>query len=114
VNIEFFACVFGLAAFAGLASVLRGRAPVTRLRVFSATLNSGLLGLALSLLWYRRYADDVYYLVGVCLLVGLGGTPTVGFALKVFRAQIGQGDEVESSRGTGGGPRTRTRKPDGD
>lgn len=86
---------FGVAAFAGLASLLRSGTKITFLGVLSALLNSGFLGLSISLLWYTKFQENVYFLVGVCVLAGLGGMTTVNLALTLFRKQAGLSEEEE-------------------
>ena len=79
-----FICSFFLAAFAGLAALLRTGTTLTKMALLSWFLNSGFLGLGICLIWYTRYQNDVYYLVGICVLAGLGGMKTVEFGLEVF------------------------------
>lgn len=74
-----------LSSFAGLASLLRSGAKLTVGTVFSAALNSGLLGLGIALLWYTKYQDNIYFLIGVCVLAGLGGTSMLDFVIAAFR-----------------------------
>ena len=65
----------GLSSFAGLAELLRSGRPITPRAVIAAMLNSGLIGLALGLIWYTYFLGmgNIYFLVGVCTLAGLGG-----------------------------------------
>jgi hypothetical protein len=81
-----FVASFALAAFAGLAALFRSTMPISRRSVLSAILNSGFLGLALSLLWFHKFAHNLHMLVGVCLLAGLGGNTTLEFILQAFRS----------------------------
>lgn len=76
---------FFVSAFAGLAALLRSVSPLTVKTVSSALLNSGLLGLAISLLWYVKYKDNLYFLIGCCAVAGLGGMTTVDFFLKAMQ-----------------------------
>lgn len=80
-----FVSAFLLAALAGLAALLRSNAPLKAKSVTSALANSGLLGLGIALLWYTRAQDDIYLLVGVCVVAGLGGMTTVDFVLELVR-----------------------------
>ncbi len=80
-----FVSSFGLASCAGLASLLRSERSLSALKVASAMLNSGLLGLGLSLLWYERFRDNIYALVGATVLAGMGGAPFVEFVLGLLR-----------------------------
>lgn len=90
---------FGVAAFAGVAALLRGGSKVTTTGLASAVMNSGLVGLGISLLWYHKFQDNVYFLIGVCVLAGLGGSMTVDFimnALKTggFTVKLGKNGDV--------------------
>lgn len=71
-----FCGAFGVSAFAGLATLLRFARKLSKLTVVSAMLNAGFLGLAISLLWYQNYrnAENIYGLIGVCVLAGMGGS----------------------------------------
>jgi hypothetical protein len=68
-----FASAFLVSAFAGLAALLRSDSKINVKSIFSALLNSGCLGLAISLCWYSKFSDNIFSLVGICLLAGLGG-----------------------------------------
>lgn len=74
-SISIFFGAFGVAAFAGLATLLRFAKKLSKLTVCSAMLNAGFLGLAVALLWYRNYqeANNVHGLIGLCVLAGMGG-----------------------------------------
>lgn len=80
-----FLYAFLLSSSAGLAALLRSPAEISRRSVVSAALNSGLLGLAVSLVWYIKYQDNLFALVGICLVVGLGGNTMVDFAISVLK-----------------------------
>ncbi len=77
----------GLASFAGLAELLRSGRPITWRNLVSASLNSGMIGLALGLVWYHYFLGqgDIYFLIGVCILAGLGGATMVDFILTIFK-----------------------------
>ena len=81
-----FLCSFVLAALAGLAALLRSEAQLTRKAVLSAALNSGLLGLAICLIWYTKFTENLFLLVGLTIMAGMGGTATVEWAVKAFRS----------------------------
>ena len=83
-----FAASFLTAALGGLAALLRSNEPVNRAAVSKATLNSGLLGLGLSLGWYQTYSENPFFLVGICLLTGLGGSPSLDLILEVVRRLV--------------------------
>lgn len=86
-EIGIFAAAFVLSALAGVAALLRSRSKATPKSIATASLNSGLLGLGVSLVWYER-SEDVYFLIGLCVLVGLGGQPTMNFVLAVARKAV--------------------------
>lgn len=74
--VSVFVSAFGAASFAGLATLLRFAKKISKLSVVSAMLNAGFLGLAIALIWYQNYrqAGNVYGLIGVCVLAGMGGS----------------------------------------
>lgn len=80
-----FAGAFILSALAGLASLLRKSGDLTKKAVCSVTLNSGVLGLAIALLWYTKFQDNIYFLIGVCVIAGLGGMTTIDFVLAAIQ-----------------------------
>jgi hypothetical protein len=82
-----FGTTSALASFAGLAELLRSGRPITTRSVVSAMLNSGLIGLSIGLVWYHKYLGEgnVYFLIGVCVLAGLGGATFVDFASQLLR-----------------------------
>jgi hypothetical protein len=81
-----FTSAFGVAGFAGLATLLRFARKISKLTVVSAMLNAGFMGLAIALIWYRHYreAENVYGLLGVCVIAGLGGSTLTDVALSVL------------------------------
>ncbi len=80
-----FVASFGVSAFAGLAALLRSGVPLNWKVASTSLLNSGCLGLGIALVWYNAYQDNIYFLVGVCLLSGLGGMTTIEFVLDAVR-----------------------------
>lgn len=81
-----FLSAFGTAAFAGLATLLRFAKKISKLAVVSAMLNSGFLGLAIALIWYQNYrnAENVYGLIGVCVLAGMGGSTLTDLLISIL------------------------------
>ena len=71
-----FISAFGVSSFAGLATYLRFSRKIMHLGLFSAMLNAGCMGLAIALIWYQhfRQSENVYGLIGICVLVGMGGS----------------------------------------
>lgn len=101
-----FASAFAVSALAGLAALLRSGAKITPLGILSAVLNSGLLGLGIGLLWYTKFRDNLCFLIGICLLSGLGGMTSVDFVLKAIRKggfsiKLGDNGSVEMPDNTG-------------
>lgn len=88
-----FASAFGVAAFAGLATLLRFAQKLTKLTITSAMTNSGFLGLAIALLWYESYCkeENVYGLIGFCVLAGMGGSSLTDL---IFSLLAGAGIKV--------------------
>lgn len=83
-----FASAFAVSAFAGLAALLRSGKRVGFLSVLSSMLNTGFAGLAFSLIWYVKFKgsdDTLYCLIGICVLVGLGGTPALDLVLQLCK-----------------------------
>lgn len=81
-----FCSAFGVSAFAGLATLLRFARKLSKLTVVSAMLNAGFLGLAISLLWYQNYrkAENIYGLIGVCVLAGMGGSTLTDILISLL------------------------------
>ena len=77
---------FGASAFAGLATLLRFAKKLSKLAVVSAMLNAGFLGLAIALIWYQNYrnAENVYGLIGICVLAGMGGSTLTDLAISLL------------------------------
>lgn len=108
--LRLFEATSALSSFAGLAELLRSGRPITTRAVLSAMLNSGLIGLAIGLVWYHKFLGDgnVYFLVGVCVLAGLGGATFIDFAISSFTRWFGSkgpfgqgGDKPNGGSGAG-------------
>lgn len=87
-SLSIFTASFGCAAFAGLATLLRFASKLTRLKVISTMLNSGFLGLAIALLWFRQFEEskNIYGLVGICVLSGMGGSTLTDALISLLGA----------------------------
>lgn len=85
-SLSIFVSAFGVAAFAGLATLLRFAKKLSKLAVVSAMLNAGFMGLAVALLWYQNYrkAENVYGLMGFCVLAGMGGYTITDILLSLL------------------------------
>jgi hypothetical protein len=81
-----FASAFGVSAFAGLATLLRFARKVSKLAIVSAMLNAGFMGLAIALIWYQNYraSENVYGLIGICVLAGMGGSTLTDLAISLL------------------------------
>lgn len=81
-----FVSAFGVSAFAGLATLLRFARKFSRIAVISAMLNAGFLGLAIALIWYQNYckAENVYGLLGICVLAGMGGSTLTDLLISLL------------------------------
>lgn len=77
---------FGASAFAGAATLLRFAKKISKLAVISAMLNAGFLGLAIALIWYQNYrkAENVYGLIGICVLAGMGGSTLTDLFISIL------------------------------
>lgn len=88
--LKLFGGIFVAASFAGLAALLRSKQKVSARAVVSAMLNSGFIGTVIGLIWYSQYKDtNLFFLVGVSILAGLGGSTTIDFVLQVARGRLG-------------------------
>jgi hypothetical protein len=81
----FFVAAFLVAAFGGLASLMRQEKALKFSKCTSAMLNSGLLGLGVSFVWYTQFKENVYTLLGICIMLGLGGNSAIDFVLNAVR-----------------------------
>jgi hypothetical protein len=87
---------FAVASFAGLADLLRSGKPVSIRSFISATLNSGLLGLIMFLLWYQNFQGNVEVLIGMCGLAGIGGVTMIDFIVQMLKSKTGIKIEVKN------------------
>lgn len=85
-SLAVFVSAFGVSSFAGLATLLRFARKFTRMGVISAMLNAGFLGLAIALIWYQNYrkAENVYGLLGICVLAGMGGSTLTDLLISLL------------------------------
>ena len=86
-----FILAFMIAALAGVATVLRTVERITFRVILTAILNSGALGLCIALILFTWCKDNTWFLLGLCLLAGLGGMTALGFVLMVVRTFLGHG-----------------------
>lgn len=81
-----FLSAFGVSAFAGMATYLRFSRNLSRLGCVSAIMNAGCMGLAIALLWYQNFrkSENVYGLIGICVLAGMGGSTVTDILWSVL------------------------------
>lgn len=84
-NTQFFVAAGLLSALAGIASLLRTDGEVTRKRIAGSFLNSGLLGLAVSMVWETHFRENAYALMGICVLIGLAGNAGVEWIISMMK-----------------------------
>lgn len=78
---------FAISSLGGLAALLRSHKPLNLRTVLSALLYSGMMGLIIALMWYNVFAgrENLYFLLGVSGLAGIGGVTVVDFIVQVFK-----------------------------
>jgi hypothetical protein len=84
--LQLFVCCFALAAAGGVAALLRSGRSITWRSLLSAVLYSGLTGLVLGLVWYNYFdgQKNLFFLLGICGLAGLGGTTLMDLVVQVL------------------------------
>jgi hypothetical protein len=84
--LEVFISCFAISSFAGLAALLRSGKALTWRIIVAAFLYSGIFGLVIGLLWYNYFGGDnnnnIFFLIGVSGLAGLGGTSLLEFVVQ--------------------------------
>lgn len=82
-----FISAIAISSFGGLASFLRSRRKLEFRAVFAAALYSGLMGLIIALCWYNWFdgQGNLYFLLGISGLAGIGGTTFLDFIVQAFR-----------------------------
>lgn len=74
-----------VSGLSGIAALLRTESNFTLGRTLVVLLNSALLGLGLSLVWWGSFSENPNVLVGLCVLIGLGGQPVLEMILGALR-----------------------------
>jgi hypothetical protein len=74
-----------IGALAGVAALLRSTSILTWRMVLSAGLNSAALGAGMAMLLFTYFKDNTWFLLGLCLLSGLGGMTLLGFVLHLLK-----------------------------
>lgn len=72
-------------ALAGVAALLRSSRDITWRVLLSAALNAGALGAGMAMLLFTYFKDNTWFLLGLCLLAGLGGMTLLGFLLAIIK-----------------------------
>lgn len=83
--LQTFLSAVAVSSFAGLAALLRSNKEITLRSVLTAIIYSGTMGLTIALLWFNYGRDNVYFLLGVCALAGIGGTSLLDFIVLVLK-----------------------------
>lgn len=90
-----FISTFVVASLAGLASLFRSGELINRRNILTYALNSGILGLSVALLWYKKFIEDVYFLVGLAIVAGLTGVKGVDLAIEMLKKALGKFSGLE-------------------
>ncbi len=85
-----FSAAFVLPAAAGYASLLRTSldTKISWRMANTTILNNGLLGFGMFLLWFSKFQEDIHFLLGICVLLGLNGLKAVDWMIKVGKKMI--------------------------
>lgn len=78
---------FTISSLGGLAALLRSHKDLSLRAVCAAMLYSGMMGIIIALLWYNVFSDksNLYFLLGVSGLAGIGGTTVVDFIIQTIK-----------------------------
>ena len=91
---KLFGGIFLSASLAGLAALLRSHQLLTTRRIVSALLNSGFIGTIIALGWYANYKEtNLYFLIAVSVLAGLGGATTLDFVTQYIQKKLGLAEQ---------------------
>lgn len=84
--LQVFLSCFVISSLGGLAALLRSGREIKTRDVISAMLYAGLVGLVIGLVWFQYFSgqDNVYFLIGVSGLAGLGGTTLLDFFVQII------------------------------
>ena len=70
----------------GLGYLYRTKEVIKLRDVISAILNNGICGTALAMIWYYRFQEQIYILIGLCGLIGLMGPPAVDWVISKLKS----------------------------
>lgn len=79
-----FASIFSI--LGGIAYICRTKEVIKLRDIVSSSLNTGLCGLALSMIWYYKFEGQIYVLMGLCILVSLMGSVGVDWVLAKLKS----------------------------
>lgn len=105
--LQVFLSAFALSSFGGLAALLRGNQPLSVRLVVAAIAYSGLAGLTIALLWYNYFSDqgNIYFLLGVSALAGVGGTTVIDFMVQALLKMMSGGLNISLGQPQNNNPR---------
>lgn len=76
---------FSLSSLSSIAALLRSNKEVTFRQIAATSLYSGFLGLAIGLVWFNYFSPtNIFFLIGVSVLAGLGGTSLLDLVLAML------------------------------
>lgn len=94
-----FAACFGVAASAGLSQLLRSAAALDLRNILAAFFCSGMAGLIVGLLWFNFFkADNLYLLIGVAGLAGVGNASVLDFLCQLLAGQVGLSIKIDKGQ----------------
>jgi hypothetical protein len=79
---------FAISSIGGLAALLRSKQPLSLRTTVAAILYSGIVGLLIALLWFNYFKssdENLYFLLGISGLAGIGGTTVIDLAVQILR-----------------------------
>lgn len=97
---------FAISSLGGLAALLRSNQVLSRRNVLATCLYSGMMGLVIALLWYTYFdgCSNLYFLLGISGLAGIGGTTLLDFVVQSLKKggihiSISPGDDPAQGSG---------------
>lgn len=96
----FLSC-FGMSSIAGLAQLLRSGQKLTVRTTASALLYSGMAGLIIGMLWFNYFdgTGNLYFLIGISGLAGIGSASVIDFLTQLIAGQVGLNIRVSGGKG---------------
>ena len=89
--VRVFCAIFGLSALAGISLVVSDKRKECSVRaLLGSFMVSGIIGLVIGLIWWSKFGNtDLYFLIGVSMLAGMGGNSTLGLLYIIFIRKLG-------------------------